>query len=417
MIEIKTLPNGVCIVSEDMPHVRSAAVGFWIGHGSRYEPPELGGISHAIEHMVFKGTKTRSAVQIASEMDGIGGQVNAYTTKESTCFYARSLDSHLHVAIDLLCDIFFEPKMDERDWETERGVIIEEIDMYEDSPEDLVSERLFGSVYPDAPLGRPILGTRETLTAMTSDNIREYKLREYRPRDIVVSLAGRFTKEDLATIEERFSTLRDEKKPERTPCSYVPGFSIKEKAIEQNHLCLGFPGISNVSGDRYTQSIMSGILGAGMSSRLFQTVREQNGLCYSIYSFTANHNDTGVFGVYSALGKNTEMQALRLARQEITRFAESGPEPAELDRAREQIKANVLMSLESTSARMMHLGQNQLLLGKIPQPDDIIARLDDVSRDKVTELARRVFDFSRVSFSAVGQVAPEESYREVIGIG
>lgn len=416
MIEKKTLPNGVRVVYEPMESVRSAAVGFWVGHGSRYEPAHLGGISHAIEHMVFKGTQSRTSAEVAQEMDAIGGQVNAFTTKESTCFYARALDTHLPKAMELLGDIFFRPRMDASDWEIERGVIIEEIGMYEDSPEDLVSEILFSAIFPGVPLGRPILGTAETLNGMTSQNILDYKNNAYTPSQLVVSLAGRYRQEDCAYLENLLSSaLTPLPAPSMEPCIYTPAYTIKEKPIEQNHLCLAFPGIPLGHAKRYTLSILSGILGAGMSSRLFQKVREENGLCYSIYTFTAGHLDAGVMGVYIATGKSTEEQAVTLCRQVIEDFAKNGPTAEELGRVREQMKANMLMSLESTSARMNHLGQNELMLKRIYEPDDIIRELDAVTAEGVTELARELFDLSRVSCSVVGQIENEGLYQKLLG--
>lgn len=399
-----TLKNGVRVLCEPMPSVRSAAVGFWIGSGSRHEPEELGGISHALEHMVFKGTRSRTAAQIAEEMDAIGGQVNAFTTKELTSFYARALDSHLSDAIGLLGDIFFSPKLAQEDWQTERGVILEEIDMYEDSPEDLVGEELFAAIYRDSPLGRPILGRPESLNAMTAAGMADYKRERYRASELVVSLAGRYSDRDVALLTGLLEDMPAVPALEPAPGVYHPAFTQKAKPIEQNHLCLGFPSLPAGHPERYALQVLNGILGSGMSSRLFQTVRERNGLCYSIYSFTAAHADTGVLGVYTALGKETERQALELTLRVITELVESGPAPAELDRVREQIKANVLMGLESTSSRMHHLGQSELLTGRVSTPDEIIERYDAVTREGVWDLARRVFNMEQMSFSAVGNV-------------
>ncbi len=403
-MEKKTLDNGVRIIYEEIPYVRSAAVGFWVRSGSRTEPENLSGISHAIEHMVFKGTATRTSAQVAEEMDAIGGQVNAFTTKELTSFYARALDSHLDVAIDLLGDIFFEPKISEEDWAVERGVILEEIGMYEDSPEDLVGEELFKKVFEGYSLGRPILGTPETLKAMNAETIATYKANNYAPKDIVVSLSGHFSDRDLNTLAERFSALKPTPEREIVKAEYTPSFTKKQKQIEQNHLCLGFPCLPMGHPDRYSLAVMNGILGAGMSSRLFQSVREQKGLCYSIYSFSAAHQDAGLLGVYTALNKETEAQAIELTCEVLRRFAQNGPDKVEVERVREQMKANVLMGLESTSARMHHLGQNELILGNVPTPDEIISRYDAVSVESVHALAKQVLDFSKLSFSAVGNV-------------
>ncbi len=404
MTEKITLPNGARLVTEYMDQVRSAAVGFWIGSGSRHEPENLGGISHAIEHMVFKGTKSRTSAQIAEEMDAIGGQINAFTTKECTCFYGRSLDTHLDTAIDLLSDIFFSPKLAEEDWQLERGVILEEIGMYEDSPEDLVGEELFAAVFKGCPLGRPILGRPDSLNAMSAETIAGYKAANYTADRLVVSLAGHYSEEDRRRLADIISGLGGQAPEDRRAGTYTPAFTAKHKPIEQNHICLAFPSLPLGHEKRYALQVLNGILGAGMSSRLFQTVREQNGLCYSVYSYTAGHADAGLFGIYTALNKETESQAIRLICDVVRRFAEEGPTDKELFRVREQIKANVLMSLESTSSRMHHLGQNELLMNHVPTPDEITERYDAVTCEGVRELAGDIFDFESLSFSAVGNV-------------
>lgn len=414
MIELKTLPNGARIVHEYMDHVRSAAVGFWVGHGSRFEPAGMGGASHAIEHMVFKGTQTRTAAELAAEMDAIGGQVNAYTTKESTCFYAHALDSHLPVAIDLLSDIFFNARFDQEDWEMERGVIVEEIAMYEDQPDDLVYNNLFSSVYSKLPLGNTVLGTPESLASMTAKDLLDYKNQNYRPCDVLISLAGHYNPSDLARVEELLLAMTPSEPQAMVPCVYTPAYSICEKSIEQNHIVLGFPGLPLDRKHVYAYNVLTSILGAGMSSRLYQTVREENGLCYSVYSYTAGHRDTGVAGVYLALGRETEKQAIELSRAVIERFVKEGPTDIEMTRAREQFKANALMALESTVSRSNSLGNGVLFYGDVVEPDEIIKRIDAVSQEAVMDIASRVYDFSRASLAVVGKPENESVYRDLL---
>ena len=357
----QVLPNGVRIVTEHVPSVRSASLGIWVGTGSRSEKPGEGGAAHFIEHMVFKGTERRTARQLAQEMDAIGGQVNAYTTKECTCFYARSLDEHLSRAMDMLCDMVFCSRFDEQDVQTERGVILEEIGMYRDNPEDLCSERLMGAVYKGTPLARPILGKRASLEKMTGAWLREYMRAHYLPGDIVVSLAGSFPELVVEELKARFLALEGGKSPAPRPAGYTPAFTLKKKSIEQNHLTLAFPGLSFADPRRFQLQLLSSILGGGMSSRLFQQVREQKGLCYSIYSYGTCHDDTGYFGVYTALGRETEGQALDTILAVIRELTEHGVTQAELDRAREQSKANVLMGLESAQSHMSSLGRGEVL--------------------------------------------------------
>ena len=411
MYEKITLPNGVRILTEQIPSVRSAALGIWVGTGSRHESASEGGAAHFIEHMVFKGTQSRSAAQIAQEMDAVGGQMNAYTTKENTCFYARTLDSHLDRAMDILCDMVFHSRFDQRDVELERGVILEEIDMYEDTPEDLCSERLFAAVYKGTPLARPILGRPATLEKMTGAFLKDYQRRHYRGENLVVALAGSFSARAVEELKERFAHLEQGEPEQIRPVTYRPAITVKKKAIEQNHITLAFPGLPYGSPQRYTLQILSSILGGGMSSRLFQEVRERQGLCYSIYSYGAGHAETGLFAVYTALGREMEGRALDTICRVVREFAEHGPRQEELDRAREQSKANVLMGLESTQSRMSHLGRSELLTGQVPGPEEIIAGYDAVTREGVRQLAQEIFDFSQASLSAVGRVGRPEEYQ------
>lgn len=414
MFEKITLPNGVRILTEPVPYVRSAALGIWVGTGSRHETAGENGAAHFIEHMLFKGTKTRSAGDLAGEMDAIGGQVNAYTTKECTCFYGRVLDTHLPQCTDILCDMFFHSRFDEGDVAVERGVILEEIGMYEDNPEDLCAERLASAVFRGTPLARPILGRRSTLEKMNGDWLRRYMQEHYQPERVVVALAGSYRPADVEELKGRFSGLVSNAVPVGKSARYTPAVTVKKKAIEQNHLTLAFPGLSFSDEGRFTLQLLSSILGGGMSSRLFQQVREKMGLCYAICCYGTCHEDAGYIGVYTALSRETEGQALETIRSVIEEFADRGPTQAELDRAREQSKANVLMGLESTQARMSSLGRGELLLGKVLDEDQVIARYDAVTRQDVRAMAQRLFDFRQSSLSAVGRVGSAEAYQALL---
>ncbi len=410
-----TLPNGVRLLTERIPGARTAALGIFVGAGSRHEKAEESGAAHFIEHMTFKGTRTRTAQQLAMEMDAIGGQVNAYTTKESTCFYARCLDRHLDRAADILCDMFFASRFAEEDVVTERGVILEEIDMYEDTPEDLCAERLATAVYRGSSLARPILGRRSTLEKMTGEWLRDFRENHYGSRAVVVALAGSFTRESVRALKQRFSALPDRPAPVCRPAGYTPAFTVRRKAIEQNHLTLSFPALDWNHPRRYQLQLLVNILGGGMSSRLFQEVREKRGLCYTTYAYNADHADVGMLGIYTALGRETEARALDTIRAVVCDLADHGPAAEELDRTREQCKANLLMGLESVQARMSHLGRSELLLGRVDSPDEILAGYDAVTREQVHELAQELFRFDRLSLSAVGRVAAAEEYREMLG--
>ncbi len=397
-----------------MPGVRSASLGIWVGVGSRHESAAENGAAHFIEHMVFKGTETRTAAGIAQEMDAIGGQVNAFTTKENTCFYVRALDTHLAQAADVLCDMFFHSAFREEDVATERGVILEEIGMYADNPEDVCSERLAAAVYKGSPLARPILGKPSTLEAMTGETLRGWRDTHYRPESIVVSLAGSFPDAVVEDLKARFGAIPTKPRPKCKAAVYRSAITLKKKAIEQNHITLAFPGLPYHSDGRFALQLLSFILGGGMSSRLWQEVREKRGLCYSVYSYGAGHEDTGLFGIYTALNRETERHALEAITSVIRSLVEDGISAEELSRAREQSKASVLMGLESTQSRMSHLGRSSLLAGKVLTPDEIIAAYDAVTREDVLAMARTIFDFDRASVSAVGRVESEEYYRSFL---
>lgn len=410
MYEKILLKNGVKILYEQVPYVRSAAMGIFAGCGSRLEAPSENGASHFIEHMVFKGTDTRTAADIASEMDAIGGQVNAYTTKETTCFYARALSEHLDRAADILCDMFLNPRFDPKDVETERGVIVEEIGMYDDTPEDLVVERLLGKVYGGSSLGRPILGTRATLQGLTAERLKTFKKRHYRADQTIVSLSGCFDEKLLDTLKETFSVL--ENPNISSPAAPIPHvvFTAKEKDIAQNHLCLSWPGRPAGDPDRFVTQIFNCILGGGASSRLFQSVRERLGLCYTVYTFTSAYRDTGLFSVYTAVNPETEGKALTAIREEFSRFLQDGPTPEEVDRAREQVKAGIVMGMESIQTRMSHMARSEQVLGRIPSLDELVAQYDAVTREQVWDMARCLLRPEEMSLSAVGKVRRTETY-------
>lgn len=414
MHERLILSNGVRIVYEHMPFVRTAAVGISVGVGSRDEKRSQGGFAHYIEHMLFKGTENYSAAELAGAMDSVGGQYNAYTTRENTAFYARVLDEHLDTAIDLLREMFFLSNFDEGDVENERGVICEEIDMYDDTPEDVAVERLVAGCFPGA-LGRPVLGTPATLRRATGEALRGFMAEHYRAGRIVVALCGSFEDRHLRRLEEIFSAMPRTRAKKHTKAEYTPCLRLRKKATEQNHLCIGFPGIPAGSGDRFAANLLNTILGGGMSSRLFQTVREQHGLCYSISSFSCGFADTGFLGIETAVGRETEEKAICLILDEARRILDGGVTEAELSRAREQAKSSLVMALERTTTRMEMLSNAELTLGYIPDTEELIARYMALTREDIRVIAEKLLRFDRMSFSAVGRVDSPEHYRELLG--
>lgn len=412
--QLETLPNGVRILTEPIDSVRSAALGIWVATGSRDELASQSGAAHFIEHMLFKGTHTNTAAELAARMDAIGGQLNAFTTKECTCFYVHALDSHLMEGLDILTSMFFDSKFAQEDVETERGVVLEEIGMYRDDPSDLCSEQLNAAVFRGTPLARPILGKRSTLERMTGDWLRAYKEAHYLPDRVIVSLAGSYSPEVVEAIRQRFSSMTPAKLPKPKAGRYTPAITLKRKATEQNQLILAFPAITAGDDRRFTLQLLSSILGGGMSSRLFQQVREQQGLCYNIYTYGSSYEDIGLFCVATAQSRETEAQAITSIKAVVDGFLDQGATQEELARVRELAKANVLMGLESTTAHMNHMARSMLQNGTILTPEEIIAAYDAVTLEDLQALAREIFQWDQASLSVVGKVVEEERYRSLI---
>ena len=416
MYEELTLPNGVRLLHEAVPSVRSAALGIWINAGSRNETSAESGSCHFIEHMLFKGTKTRSAEQLARESDAIGGRLNAYTTKECTCFYGHVLDSHLPALTDILSDMLLHSLFRERDVKSERGVICDEIDMYADDPEDLVHEQLYLKAFAGSSLARPVLGTRRSLASLRAVDLKKTYARCYTGSNTLIALSGSYTAADLDRITGAFSVLPSGHALPVRRAGYRPCLVLTEKECEQNQLVLAWPCISLSDPSRYAFSLLSAILGGGASSRLFQSVREKRGLCYSISAGGSCHRKEGLFVIHTGVSPEAETDALKLILRELDQLRQNGVTEQELNAAKEQTRANLLMGLESTVSRMNHLARGALYTGEIPSPEELCARYDDVSREQIRELACHWLDDSLVSLSAVGRPAPESVYREVLGL-
>jgi len=408
MFEIITLSNGVRVALETIPFVRSVSFGIWTMTGSRNEPPALSGISHFIEHMLFKGTAKRTAKEIADEMDAIGGQMNAYTTKEYTCYHARVLDTHIETAVDVLADMFFCSVFDPAEIEKERNVILEEINMYEDTPEDLAHDMLQSTVWENVPLGAPVLGTASSIGIFTQETFRDFHRRNYRPENTVIAVAGNFDAAAIiALLEKQFTRFVPAPRielPSQT-IVYRPGTASVEKDVEQLHLCIGFPGVSMRSADIYAVAALNTYFGGGMSSRLFQNVRERHGLVYSVYSYNASYLDAGLFTIYAALNPAQVKDAMRLIRTEIAVFTKDGMTEAELQRTKEQLKSNYILSLESSSSRMSSIGRSELLLNRIVSPDELIRRIDAITTERIAALAGAIFQTDKMSLTAAGHLA------------
>ena len=407
MFKTLTLPNGLQIVAEAIPFVRSVSFGIWVKNGSRNENKVNNGISHFIEHMLFKGTKTRTAKQIADEFDAIGGQLNAYTAKEMTCYYARVLDSHFLLAVDVLADMFFNSSFADEEIEKEKNVILEEISMNEDSPEDVAVELLQYNAYRNDSLGYAILGTEDTISSFDNIVFCDYFTKNYRPENTVIAIAGNFDFDYVCKIIEKYFSDFPVAKPYKTPqysAVYQPCRVKREKDVEQLHLCLAFPGTNIGADDIYQMTALNTLFGGGMSSRLFQNIREKHGLVYSIYSYNSGYIDTGIFTICAAMNPSQIKKAAELIVDEIKGLYTDRVTPEYLNKTKEQLKSNVLLSLENSSSRMTSLGRSQLLLGRIISPDDIIKKIDAVSVEGLYELIEKVFVIDKISVSAVGKV-------------
>ncbi|MFC7685366.1 M16 family metallopeptidase [Ureibacillus sp. GCM10028918] len=405
MVTVYTCQNGVRIVSEEIPHVRSISVGIWVGAGSRFELPEENGITHFIEHMLFKGTKTRTARQIAEEFDRIGGEINAFTSKENTCYYAKVLDHHGELAVSILADMFFNSNFDANELDKERQVVLEEILMSEDAPDDDVHEQLWTVMYPTDALGLPILGTNKTLSTFTAETIRHYIEKYYYPENIVISVAGNVTKELLLHIEELFGRYKRSSKavdPTLTHPVFHSGKFVKERDVEQSHLAISYPAIGVKDPNLNSFIALNNIVGGNMSSRLFQEVREEQGLAYSIYSYQSCYADVGAFTIYGS----TNNQQLSVMHDTINatlqKVRTDGISETELMNAKEQLKGSFVLGLESTNSRMSRNGRNELIHGRHKSVDEIISEIDEVSMDKVNDLINAILSVDP-AISKIGQ--------------
>lgn len=401
------LDNGVRIVCEKIPYVRSVSVGIWVGTGSRNEDRRNNGISHFIEHMLFKGTEKRNAKEIAESIDNIGGQINAFTAKECTCYYAKTLDEHFDIAVDVLADMFFHSRFSSQDIDVERKVILEEIGMYEDSPEELVHDLLSETIWEENPLGYPILGTSESLKGIDRDLIKAYLNCNYTPGNCVISVAGNFEHEYLVEIISKYfggwssgnEGRKDFAKPE-----FKPNVKIKEKDTEQVHICMGFDGIEHGSEKLYTLLAINNIFGGGMSSRLFQKIREEKGLAYSIYSYPSSYKKAGLFTIYGGMKPEQLDIVVKLIIDEINELKRKGISKDELEKSKNQLKGSFILGLESTSSRMNSIGKSEIMLGYINSPEEILKKIDRIDMDEAAEVIESIFNIDKMGFTAVGNI-------------
>ena len=406
MIVTKRMDNGVTVVSERMEHVRSVSLGVWVDNGSVRERGMELGASHFIEHMVFKGTETRSAEDIAVEMDAVGGNLNAFTSKECTCFYAKVLDEHLPVACDILSDIVLRSTFDAGELTKECGVIVEEILMTEDSPEDLVAETVNMLFFDREPLATPILGTQETVKAFTRESLLAYKNAHYLPQNIVVACAGNFKEDELyALVSEKFAMPKCDSSAPALNERYPGGMRklYVEKDIEQVHISLMLPGFARDDEGQYPLAVLSNIIGGSMSSRLFQSIREQRGLAYSIYSYPTAYTTTGTFALYAGTGMAQAGEVVRLMLEELDNIRNHGVTEAELVRCREQLKGSYLLGMESSGAHMNAIGKVRLLQKREYNEAETLSRIECVKMEDIERIAGVCLDPANLTAAFVGR--------------
>ncbi len=387
------LPNGLRVVGERLPYLRSVSIGAWMHVGSMMEEPAENGLSHFLEHMVFKGTEKRTARQIAEEMDAVGGQLNAFTGRDCTCFYAKVIDENLELAVDVLADLVIHATMDETELEKERGVILEEISMDEDSPEDLVHDLLQTAQFGEQSPGQPILGPADQIAAYTRDDLLNFRRKHYAPKETVVALAGSYDPDKvLQWVTQYFGDWQNEIAPVETPDWHVrTGVSaLREKDTEQMHICLGFPGKAYGTEGVYPLAVANNILGGAMSSRLFQRIREDLGLAYSVYSYPNTYKGVGTFGLYAGVSSKNAELVLNEIRAELKKFVDEGITEKEFRDSVTQLRSGYLMGLESPGARMQGLGRSTLLRGKPLSHEATLAAIEAVTMDKVMQVAREV---------------------------
>ncbi|MGB7547479.1 MAG: pitrilysin family protein [Terracidiphilus sp.] len=399
------LPNGLIVLTERMEHLRSVAMGVWIKSGSRCEPAETNGISHFVEHMVFKGTRSRSAQRIAREMDSIGGNLDAFTGKETICFNVKSLAEHVPIALDVLADLVLNPTFASGDIERERGVILEEIKIDEDNPDVLVHELFTQNFWKDHPLGKPILGTTATVGRLDQQKLFDYHGGRFMGRNMVFSAAGNLEHDRFVeAVTQKFSALGSGESlhEQQAPEASARILLRNKKSLEQVQICLGVPAPPITDDNRYATLILNTVLGGGMSSRLFQTIREERGMAYSIYSDLSPYRDTGTLCIFAGTSAGKALEVINLILAEFRNLKETPLGDEELTRAKDQLKGNILMGLESSHSRMANLARQELYFQQFFTVEEITARIDAVEAAQVQAMAQRLFDPERIAVTLLG---------------
>jgi len=411
-VRVTTLENGMRLLTDSMDSVETVSLGVWVDVGTRHEPAEINGVAHVLEHMAFKGTERRSALDIAAEIEAVGGHLNAYTSREHTAYYAKVLKENLPLAVDILGDILQYSVFEQRELERERTVILQEIGQANDTPDDIIFDLFQERAFPDQAMGRPVLGRSEIIRQMDRETVARYMQRSYAAPGMLFAAAGNVDHEALVALARRaFRVLPAQGTARSEPARYLGGDFREIRDLEQVHVVMGFPGFAYGDEDYYAASVVSSALGGGMSSRLFQEIREKRGLVYSIYSFTHAYSDVGLFGVYAGTGEDEVEELMPVLCDEIRKLS-AGLEVAELERARAQLKAGLLMSLESTTARCEQQAAHVLVFGRPLNMSEMVARIDAVDARAVERVARRLRS-APPTLTALGPIGRVESYEKV----
>jgi predicted Zn-dependent peptidase len=401
-VAVTALKNGINVVTDTMPHLETASLGVWVNAGSRDERKDEHGISHFLEHMAFKGTRRRTARQIAEEIEAVGGDLNAATGAETTAYYARVLKADVPLALDVLSDILSEPAFDRDELVREQNVIVQEIGAVADTPDDLIFEHLQGVAFPDQPLGRSILGTAKTVRSFDGGKLRDYLARNYRGPDIVVAAAGAVDHQAVvAEVERRFGSFNGPASPPSPPASFGGGTHVEKRELEQVHIALALPGVRQTDPSLYSLQVFTNVLGGGMSSRLFQEAREKRGLCYSIYSFHVAYSDVGMFGLYAGTDAADTSELMRLIVEEIANTAETVSE-SEIARSKAQMKAGLLMALESSGERIGQLARQMIVQGRPIPTEELVAKVEAVSVESARAAGRALFARGKPATAVLG---------------
>lgn len=404
------LRNEVRVLTEVLPQVRSVTLGFWVGVGSRDEPEELNGVSHFLEHLLFKGTEKRSAREISETFDSLGAELNAFSAKEVTCFYARLLDEHLPIGVEVLSDMLQNSLFRAEDIDSEREVILEEISLYEDTPDDRIHDLFASVLWENHPLGKSVLGHIETVRSFSQEDILSFFSQHYVPNNLVVAAAGHLDHDKLVELIDKYFTPKTNLKFSRklfVP-EVEPHLTVYTKKTEQAHICYGAQGFHARHQDRFALAILDNILGGGMSSRLFQEVREKKGLVYSIYSYNSLYSETGLFAIYAGTRPSKTEQVIKLIKREINRILGDGITSDELHRSKNHIKGELVLGLESTSHRMSRLGKAELSDGELLSLDELVERIDGVTVEDVNRIAREIFIPQKMVLAVIGPFKTEE---------